>query len=334
MAPSMMAASVTVRAIGPGVSWSAVIGMTPYRLTRPTVGLIPTSMFWIEGLRIDPRRLGADAGGPEAHVRADAGARAAGAQHGTSIERALARVAPRVPRVHAVARERVVVGGHAARHPVRELGELRLGDDDRAGALEVLASASRRTTAPGRRTRARRRSSRIVVVWMLSLSATGMPCSGPWMRPRARSRSIESAIASARGFTVTTALSWSSYVAMRVRYCCTISRDVVRFCASALRSSAMLASTTVKEPGRGGVERVCAVTGSGGMTVAATAPATTSRMRRRVSARGGAKRNVRVTSSVGPLQRTASHRIDKGKGREDSLGTFRTGMKSLLQACP
>ena len=74
---------------------------------------------------------------------------------------------------------------------------------------------------------------RIVVVWMLSLSATGMPCSGPWMRPRARSRSIESAIARARGFTVMTALSWSSYVAMRVRYCWTISRDVVRFCASA-----------------------------------------------------------------------------------------------------
>ncbi len=28
--------------------------MTPYRLTRPTVGLIPTSMFPFEGLRIDP----------------------------------------------------------------------------------------------------------------------------------------------------------------------------------------------------------------------------------------------------------------------------------------
>ena len=29
MAPSMMAASDTVRVIGPGVSWSAVMGMTP-----------------------------------------------------------------------------------------------------------------------------------------------------------------------------------------------------------------------------------------------------------------------------------------------------------------
>ena len=40
--------------MGPGVSWSAVIGITPYRLTRPTVGLMPTSMFWFEGLRIEP----------------------------------------------------------------------------------------------------------------------------------------------------------------------------------------------------------------------------------------------------------------------------------------
>ena len=50
----MIAASCTVFASGPGVSWSAVIGMTPYRLTRPTVGLMPTSMFWFDGLRIEP----------------------------------------------------------------------------------------------------------------------------------------------------------------------------------------------------------------------------------------------------------------------------------------
>src|SRR5687768_3365859 len=50
----MMAASVTVRAIGPGVSWSAVIGITPQRLIRPTVGLTPASMFAFDGLRIEP----------------------------------------------------------------------------------------------------------------------------------------------------------------------------------------------------------------------------------------------------------------------------------------
>ena len=52
--PRSFAASVTVRAIGPAVSWSAVMGTMPWRLTRPSVGLMPTSMFALEGLRIDP----------------------------------------------------------------------------------------------------------------------------------------------------------------------------------------------------------------------------------------------------------------------------------------
>src|SRR6185436_6914781 len=50
----MIATSLTVLAIGPAVSWSAVIGITPYRLIRPTVGLMPTSMVSLAGLRIDP----------------------------------------------------------------------------------------------------------------------------------------------------------------------------------------------------------------------------------------------------------------------------------------
>jgi hypothetical protein len=48
-APSRIAASVTDLAIGPAVSWSAVNGITPYRLTRPTVGLMPTSMVCVDG---------------------------------------------------------------------------------------------------------------------------------------------------------------------------------------------------------------------------------------------------------------------------------------------
>ncbi len=50
----MIAASVTVRVIGPAVSWSPVIGITPQRLIRPTVGLIPASMLAFEGDRIEP----------------------------------------------------------------------------------------------------------------------------------------------------------------------------------------------------------------------------------------------------------------------------------------
>ncbi len=87
------------------------------------------------------------------------------------------------------------------------------------------------------------------VVWMLSLSAIGMPCSGPRTRPCARSRSSASASSSAFGFTVIAACSRSSYVAMRVRYCCTSSCDVVRPAFIAACMSAMLASTTVNGGG-------------------------------------------------------------------------------------
>ena len=48
------------------------------------------------------------------------------------------------------------------------------------------------------------------VVWMLSLSAIGMPCSGPRTFPAARSRSRASASSSACGLTVIAAFSLSS----------------------------------------------------------------------------------------------------------------------------
>jgi hypothetical protein len=53
-AASSSAASATVRAIGPAVSWLCEMGMMPERLTRPTVGLIPTSPFADDGHTIDP----------------------------------------------------------------------------------------------------------------------------------------------------------------------------------------------------------------------------------------------------------------------------------------
>src|SRR5215467_3537173 len=49
-----MAASVTVRAIGPAVSWLCAIGIIPARLIKPTVGLIPTIPFAEEGQTTDP----------------------------------------------------------------------------------------------------------------------------------------------------------------------------------------------------------------------------------------------------------------------------------------
>src|SRR5665811_1116239 len=56
-----------------------------------------------------------------------------------------------------------------------------------------------------------------------------MPWSGPSILPLARSLSNESAMASARGFTVIAACSWSSYRPMRSGDWRTSSRDVTRF---------------------------------------------------------------------------------------------------------
>src|SRR5436853_1175343 len=53
-APRSTAASVTLRAMGPAVSWLAVIGTTPARLHRPSVGLMPTSPLAPDGQTIEP----------------------------------------------------------------------------------------------------------------------------------------------------------------------------------------------------------------------------------------------------------------------------------------
>ena len=43
-----------MRAIGPAVSWLWAIGMIPARLTRPTVGFMPTMPQVFAGLMIEP----------------------------------------------------------------------------------------------------------------------------------------------------------------------------------------------------------------------------------------------------------------------------------------
>ena len=54
MAPSISAASRTVRVIGPAVSWLSEIGTIPARLTRPTVGLTPTIPLAFDGQTTEP----------------------------------------------------------------------------------------------------------------------------------------------------------------------------------------------------------------------------------------------------------------------------------------
>src|ERR687884_1209084 len=53
-APSRTAASVTLRAMGPAVSCWAEIGTMPLRLTRPRLGLMPTTPFAPDGHTIEP----------------------------------------------------------------------------------------------------------------------------------------------------------------------------------------------------------------------------------------------------------------------------------------
>ena len=52
--PRAIAASRTVRAIGPGVSCVCDIGITPVRLISPTVGLMPTIPLIDDGLTMEP----------------------------------------------------------------------------------------------------------------------------------------------------------------------------------------------------------------------------------------------------------------------------------------
>src|SRR5213594_2367270 len=52
--PSTIAASSTVRVIGPAESWLAAIGMMPPWLTTPMPGFMPTIPFFEDGLTIDP----------------------------------------------------------------------------------------------------------------------------------------------------------------------------------------------------------------------------------------------------------------------------------------
>src|SRR4051794_33892620 len=54
MALSSSTASVTVRAMGPAVSWLCAIGTIPVRLTSPRVGLMPTRELLLDGETTEP----------------------------------------------------------------------------------------------------------------------------------------------------------------------------------------------------------------------------------------------------------------------------------------
>ncbi len=98
----------------------------PARLTRPTVGRRPTMPCWADGLTIEP----------EVSVPIVTAARpAAAAEPEPELE-------PLVPKsrsygIEDLAAERAVAVGHAVGHEVRELGQVRLADDHRAGRAQL-----------------------------------------------------------------------------------------------------------------------------------------------------------------------------------------------------
>ena len=59
------AASATERASGPAVSWAGEIGTIPVRLTRPSVGLMPTTPHALAGQTIEPSVSVPTAMGPD-----------------------------------------------------------------------------------------------------------------------------------------------------------------------------------------------------------------------------------------------------------------------------
>ena len=208
---SSAAASATDLHIGPAVSCDAAIGTMPARLTRPTVGLIPTNPQTDAGSTIEPSVSVPTANGA----------------------RPLATAAAE-PELEPLALRSSACGFNV--RPPRPLQPLTLRDARKlAHSLRLVLP---RITTPAFRSRRTMPASRVAdtsasanepalvrmrsAVAMLSLSSTGMPCSGPRTVPAARSASRAAAIASASGFASSTELMHGparSMLAMRSRHC-------------------------------------------------------------------------------------------------------------------
>ena len=216
---------------------------------RPMVGRMPTSMLAFDGLMIDPPvsepTLPAQKFAAVPMPELDPPVCSTG-RPSPGSGRGSGRGSYGLKRESA---DRVVVAGHRVRiagDPVGQLGESGLGDDDRAGiAVRFFVSVASyggmkpaKTSAPP--------VVGMLVVWMLSLSATGMPCSGPRTLPCARSRSSASASSSAFGLTPAPRSGGPRRSRCAIRYCSTSCRDVTCLLAIAACICGIVASTTVK----------------------------------------------------------------------------------------
>ncbi len=228
---SSTAASDTVRVIGPAVSCECAIGTMPSRLTRPSVGLTPTRPLTDDGEMIDP-----SVSVPTATVAK------------------LAAIAAADPELEPLVLRSSAYGFFVS--PPRELQpevervERKLAHSDRLVLPRITAPASRRrlTMKASRGGFASSSAMEPAVVCMrsavamLSLSSTGMPCSGPRSLPARRSRSRSRAMPAASGLSSITELTRGparSKASMRARY----RRTSPRLVASPARIAACSSST-------------------------------------------------------------------------------------------
>ena len=105
---------------------------------RPTVGLMPTSIVWLAGVRIEP-----DVSVPTLAAQKFAAVPAPeldppAFNAGRPSLRSLARIRPWIVGIESIPDEPVVIAGHPGRHPICELRHVRLRDDDGARIAKVL----------------------------------------------------------------------------------------------------------------------------------------------------------------------------------------------------
>src|SRR3989440_5998720 len=222
--------------MGPAVSWLCAMGMTPARLTRPSVGLIPTIEQQVEGDTMEPS---------------------------VSVPMAPAhRLAATATPEPELDPEGVRSSAYGLRHwPPRPLQPLDEWLERKLAHSERFALPS--STAPPARSRSTRNASRggdtptsasepavLCIrsrVATLSFTRIGMPCNGPRGPLALRSASSAAACASASGFVSSTERSpgpFLSSASMRCRYTAVIARDVYFPDAIPACSSAMVVSSS------------------------------------------------------------------------------------------
>src|ERR1700730_4881817 len=233
-----MAASLTVRHMGPAVSWRGEIGTMPWPLTAPTVGLRPTRPLSDAGDRMEPL---------VSEPMAAAQKLAAAATPEPALE-------PDGLRSRAYAFR---VWPPTALQPLEDRVERKFAHSLRFDLPSTIAPAARSRPTSGasvaRSDRASARDPAVVAIGsdvsMLSLTIMGTPCSGPRSFLALRSASSTRAMARAFGLSARTdrySGPWWSKRAMRAKYAAVRPSDVMAPDARACCNEALACSLGAK----------------------------------------------------------------------------------------